>query len=80
MYDAGLDVMAHMRVIHAMSSSTQCQPIIASLRNAQQMVDIASIGHTCFKISPSLARNLFDDELTQKAILDFELIAEEGKP
>lgn len=34
MYDAGLYVMAHMSVIHAMSSSTQCQPIIAALRKA----------------------------------------------
>ena len=34
MYDADLYVMAHMSVIHAMSSSTQCQPIIAALRKA----------------------------------------------
>ena len=75
MVDAGLDAMAHMRAIHAMSSNGPCRPLIASLRSAQQMVDIAEIGHDCFTIAPAIAQDLFHNELTEAAAQEFESAA-----
>ena len=75
MVEAGLDAMTHMRAIHAMSSNGPCRPLIASLRSAQQMVDIAEIGHDCFTIAPAIAQDLFHNELTEAAAQEFERAA-----
>ena len=75
MVDAGLDAMAHMRAIHAMSSNGPCRSLIASLRSTQQMVDIAEIGHDCFTIAPAIAQDLFHNELTEAAAQEFERAA-----
>ena len=75
MAEAGLDAMAHMRAIHAMSWNGPCRPLIASLRSAQQMVDIAEIGHDCFTIAPAIAQDLFHNELTEAAAQEFERAA-----
>jgi len=79
MAEAGLDAMRHMRAIHAMSWNGPCRPLIASLRSAQQMVEIAEIGHDCFTIAPAIAQDLFHNELTEKAALDFDRAAK-GEP
>ncbi len=50
----------------------KCIPVIASLRNAKQMLEIAEIGHDCFTISPEVARDLFDSKLTYAAVIAFE--------
>ena len=75
MAEAGLDAMAHMRAIHAMSWNGPCRPLIASLRSAQQMVDIAEIGHDCFTIAPAIAQDLFHNALTEAAAQEFERAA-----
>jgi len=75
MTEAGLDAMAHMRAIHAMSWNGPCRPLIASLRSAQQMVEIAQIGHDCFTIAPTIAQDLFQNELTEAAAEEFERAA-----
>jgi len=75
MAEAGLDAMAHMRAIHAMSWNGPCRPLIASLRSAQQMVDIAEIGHDCFTIAPAIAQDLFHNALTEAAAQEFESAA-----
>jgi transaldolase len=75
MIEAGLDAMAHMRAIHAMSWNEPCRPLIASLRSAQQMVEIAEIGHDCFTIAPAVAQDLFQNELTEAAAEEFERAA-----
>ena len=75
MAEAGLDAMAHMRGIYAMSWNGPCRPLIASLRSAQQMVDIAEIGHDCFTIAPAIAQDLFHNELTEAAAQEFERAA-----
>jgi len=49
--------------------------LIASLRSAQQMVDIAEIGHDCFTIAPAIAQDLFQNELTEAAAQEFERAA-----
>jgi transaldolase len=75
MAEAGLDAMAHMRAIHAMSCNGPCRPLIASLRSAQQMMEIAEIGHDCFTIAPTIAQDLFHNELTEAAAEEFERAA-----
>ena len=75
MAEAGLDAMAHMRALHSMSWNGPCRPLIASVRSAQQMVEIAEIGHDCFTIAPNIALDLFQNTLTEKAADDFERAA-----
>ena len=75
MAEAGLDAMAHMHAIRAMSLNGPCRPLIASLRSAQQMVDIAEIGHDHFTIAPAIAQDLFHNELTEAAAQEFERAA-----
>ena len=72
---ASVRLRGHMRAIHAMSWNGPCRPLIASLRSAQQMVDIAEIGHDCFTIAPAIAQDLFHNELTEAAAQEFERAA-----
>ena len=72
MMDAGLDAMANMQIIQKIARKNKCIPVIASLRNAKQMLEIAEIGHDCFTISPEVARDLFDSKLTDAAVIAFE--------
>ena len=72
MMDAGLDAMANMKIIEKIARKNRCIPIIASLRNANQILDIAEIGHDCFTISPDVARDLFGSKLTDAAAIAFE--------
>ena len=72
MMDAGVDVMAHMRAIKVMSKNGSCRPMVASIRNTQQMVEIAALGHDCFTISPAVAHDLFQNNLTESAVSSFK--------
>ena len=72
MLDAGIDAMAHMQAIAVMSKNSSCRPIIASVRSALQLVEIAELGHNCFTISQSVAHELFQSELTKSAVMSFE--------
>ena len=72
MMDAGLDAMANMQIIEKIARKNKCIPVIASLRNAKQILEIAGMGHDCFTISPDVARDLFNSKLTDRAAIDFE--------
>ena len=72
MIEAGLDAMAHLRAMKEMSQNGSCRTPVASLRNAQQMVEIAQMGHDFFTISPTVARDLFHSDLTDMAVANFE--------
>jgi transaldolase len=72
MMDAGLDAMANMKIIEKIARKNKCIPVIASLRNAKQMLEIAEMGHDCFTISPDVARDLFNSKLTDRAAIAFE--------
>ncbi len=72
MVDAGMDAMANMQIIEKIARKNKCIPVIASLRNAKQMLEIAEMGHDCFTISPDVARELFNSKLTDRAAIDFE--------
>ena len=79
MVDAGFDAMANMQIIEKIARRNTCIPIIASLRNAQQLLDIAEIGHNCFTISPEVTRDLFSSKLTDDASSAFEAAAKGAK-
>ena len=72
MKEAGLDAMAHLRAMKEMSQNGSCRTLVASLRSAQQMVEIAQLGHDCFTISPTVARDPFQSDLTDVAVANFE--------
>ena len=72
MLDAGLDAMANMQIIEKIARKNKCTPVVASLRNAKQILEIAEMGHDCFTISPDVARDLFNSKLTDRAAIDFE--------
>lgn len=72
MKEAGIDAMAHLRAMKEMSQNGNCRTLVASLRSAQQMVEIAQLGHDCFTISPTVARDLFQSDLTDVAVANFE--------
>ena len=72
MKEAGIDAMAHLRAMKEMSQNGSCRTLVASLRSAQQMVEIAQLGHDCFTISPPVARDLFQSDLTDVAVANFE--------
>jgi transaldolase len=61
-----------MQIIQKIARKNKCIPVIASLRNAKQMLEIAEIGHDCFTISPDVARDLFNSKLTDGAAIAFE--------
>ena len=79
MMDAGLDAMAKMQIIEKIARKNKCTPVVASLRNAKQMLEIAEMGHDCFTISPEVARDLFDSQLTEEASFAFETAATGNK-
>ena len=79
MMDAGLDAMANMQIIEKIARKNKCTPVVASLRNAKQMLEIAEMGHDCFTISPEVARDLFDSQLTEEASFAFETAATGNK-
>ena len=70
--EAGLDAMANMQIIQKIARKNKCIPVIAFLRNAKQILEIAEMGHDCFTISPDVARDLLNSKLTDKAVIDFE--------
>ena len=72
MREAGVDAMAHLRAMKEMSQNGSCRTLVASLRSAKQMVEIAQLGHDCFTISPTVARDLFQSDLTDLAVAKFE--------
>ena len=73
--DTGLDAMANMQIIQKIARKNKCIPVIAFLRNAKQILEIAEMGHACFTISPDVARDLFNSKLTDRAAIDFEKAA-----
>ena len=79
MLDAGLDAMGNMQIIEKIARKNKCTPVVASLRNAKQMLEIVEMGHDCFTISPEVAKDLFDSKLTDEASFAFETAATGNK-
>ena len=69
---AGVDAMAHVKTMHHVPKNEECGTLVASLRDAQQILKIAEIGHDRFTISPNVAHNLFQSNLTVISMVNFE--------
>lgn len=80
MNDNGKDGMAEIRrmqdIANGMGSSTRI--FAASIRDATSMGDLICYGMDSFTFSPEVARELFSEDLTDKAACDFEEAAKRG--
>jgi transaldolase len=74
MSEAGKDGQAEclkmQEIVLGMKGDTRI--LVASIRDAQTMVDLAAQGMETFTFSPEVARELFLEPLTIKAAKDFE--------
>ncbi len=78
MDEAGIDAYSHLCQMHDMAKRNpgSCRILVASLRNSEQMMALASAGLDDFTISPALARDLMDEPLTIEAANDFAKAAQ----
>jgi len=73
MMDAGKDGTEECKkmqaIVDGMESKTRV--LVASIRSANTMADLTSSGMNTFTFSPEVARELFEEELTSSAAVDF---------
>jgi transaldolase len=77
MVEAGMDAEGHLSAMLAMNedNAKPCSILVASLRSATQMVDLARSGHDTFTIAPSVAKELLSTEQSLAAFEEFERAA-----
>ena len=68
--DGAMECIKMQDIVVGMKGDTRI--LVASLRDAQTMVDLAAKGMETFTFSPEVARELFMEPLTIKAAADFE--------
>ena len=73
MEEAGLDAFHHLSLMKELESysTNRCKILIASIRSVEQMMTLAAKGHEYFTISPAIAVELINSDLTVKAVSDF---------
>lgn len=80
MHDAGrngtTEVLTMHRALTAIGSDTRV--LVASLRDVDTVLALAEQGVSCFALSPELARQLFDEPLTDKAVEVFAAAARQA--
>jgi transaldolase len=74
MMEAGLDGEGSLAAMLAMNtgSTKRCEVLVASLRNAAQMVTLAHQGHDHFTIAPAVACDVLKSSHSVQAFEDFE--------
>jgi transaldolase len=73
----GFDECVKMQsIIDGVGSDTRV--LVASLRDADTLADLAVEGLDTFTFSPNVARELFDEPLTDDAAAEFEKAAARG--
>jgi transaldolase len=73
----GFDECAKMQgIMDGLGSDTRV--LVASLRDAGTLADLAAEGMDTFTFSPKVARELFDEPLTDDAAAQFEEAAARG--
>ena len=81
MTDNGKDGFVECRrmqnIINGLRSDTRI--LVASLRDAETLADLAEEGLDTFTFSPAVARKLFDEPLTDSAAAEFEEAAARGR-
>lgn len=77
MTDAGLDgadeCLKMQDIVEGLQADTRI--LVASIRDCQTMVDLAAEGMETFTFSPAVARDLFQEPMTDKAAAEFEAAA-----
>jgi transaldolase len=68
--DGSLECLKMQEITEDMTSETRI--LVASIRDAQTMVDLAAAGMETFTFSPEIARELFVEPLTTEAAAVFE--------
>lgn len=80
MNDNGKDGMSECQqmqdIVNGLGSDTRI--LVASIRNAETLADLAAAGLDTFTFSPEVTRDLFDEPLTDKAAAEFEEAATRG--
>lgn len=71
MLEAGLPALDHVTQMQAIAGG-QPRILVASLRNSDQIVALATRGLDCFTLAPDLARSLLSDPMTDQAAAVFE--------
>ena len=73
MEESGLDAFHHLCQMKdfATHSTNGCKIIVASIRSVEQMISLVAQGHLCFTITPRIADELVNSELTIKAVKEF---------
>lgn len=66
---------AEMAAIAAMAARGGCRPLVASLRDAAQVVALSNLGLDCFTLAPAIAEALWSEPLTDTAAAAFEAAA-----
>ncbi|MEL4357184.1 MULTISPECIES: transaldolase family protein [unclassified Luteococcus] len=71
---AGRDALAEIRAMTEAVPQDGSGPLVmaASVKSAQQVMQLIGAGVRVFTLPPSVIADLFDDELTTRAVLDFE--------
>eukprot|EP00555_Chaetoceros_dichaeta_P015355 CAMPEP_0198275976 /NCGR_PEP_ID=MMETSP1447-20131203/65062_1 /TAXON_ID=420782 /ORGANISM="Chaetoceros dichaeta, Strain CCMP1751" /LENGTH=268 /DNA_ID=CAMNT_0043970885 /DNA_START=58 /DNA_END=864 /DNA_ORIENTATION=+ len=73
MMDSGKDGVEECKkmqaIVNGMESKTRV--LVASIRSANTMADLTSSGMNTFTFNPEIARELFDEDLTSLAAVDF---------
>jgi transaldolase len=72
MTDAGRDGAGDIVAMQEVLAGTPTTILAASVRDVPSMVSLARRGVRCFTFAPSVARELFADELTADAVRAFE--------
>ena len=73
MEEAGLDAYDHMSLMKDLErhSTNRCKILVASIRSVEQMMILAAQGHEYFTISPAIAGELVNSDLTVNAVSEF---------
>ena len=73
MEEAGLDAFHHLSLMKELESysTNKCRILIASIRSVEQMMILAAQGHEYFTISPAIASELVNSDLTVNAVSEF---------
>lgn len=76
MSDGGMngfeEVIQMGRIIRETNSSLQL--VVASIRQVEDLVNLASRGITCFTLQPKLLQTIYQNDLTDKAVQAFDAI------
>jgi transaldolase len=82
MVEKGLPAVEAMEQMHAIGqlAGGRTRILVASIRNAGQMTQLAGLGLDCFTIAPAIARELLNVSETIAAALEFEAAATPFRP